>query len=53
MTRQRDADRREDEGRMRLFVTALVLVAMAVVAAAIVYYLSTAPWAEAAREMVR
>lgn len=53
MPRPSDPDRREDEGRMALFVAAIVLVAMAVVAAAIVYYLSTAPWAEAAREMVR
>ena len=52
MDRQRDAERREDEGRMVLFVLAIVLVAMAVVAAAIAYYLSTAPWAEAAREMM-
>ncbi len=46
-------ERREDEGRMWLFVTALVLVAMVAVASAIAYYLNTAPWAEAAREMVR
>jgi hypothetical protein len=47
------AERREDEGRMSLFVTALALVAMVAVASAIAYYLNTTPWAEAVREMMR
>lgn len=53
MPRQRDPDRREDEGRMSVFVTALALVAMVAVAAALAYYLNTAPWTEAVREWMR
>ncbi len=53
MNRQRDAERREDEGTMSLFVTALALVAMVVVASAIACYLNTAPWAQGFWEAVR
>ena len=53
MPRQRDPDRREDEGRMSVFVTALALVAMVAVAAALAYYLNTAPWAQGFWEAVR
>ena len=52
MPRQRDPERREDEGRMSLFVFA-ALVAMVVVASAIAYYLNTAPWAQGFWETVR
>ncbi len=45
-------ERREDEGRMWLFTFGLLL-AMAVVASAITYYLSTAPWAQGFWETVR
>ena len=53
MARQPNPGRREDEGRMSVFVTALALVAMVAVAAALAYYLNTAPWAQAFWETVR
>ncbi len=53
MNRQRDPERREDEGRMSVFVTALALVALVAVASAIAYYLNTAPWAQGFWEAAR
>ena len=51
MTRQRDPDRREDEGRMSVFVTAAVFVLLVLCAAA--RGLADTPAAQAFVEMVR